>query len=87
MGDWCTGMHHTRTVPPGRALRVQDAGSPNLTRTCTHTNSKYPASSGGFQPAQWTPVPAGAGTMCHPAGKIRPPQLPGVPFLCLLSAA
>ena len=64
----------------GRALRVQDAGSLSLTRTCTHTNSRYPSSGGDFQPARWTPVPAGAGTMCHLAGKIRPQQARMCPF-------
>jgi len=36
-----TGAHRIRTVAPGQALRVQDGGSPSLTRTCTNTNSRY----------------------------------------------
>jgi hypothetical protein len=48
-----TGDQHIRVAPPGRAPRGQDGGlSGCLTRICTHTNSKYPASNGDFQPTR-----------------------------------
>jgi hypothetical protein len=41
-------------------------------------NIGFPAD---FQSARWTVVPAGAGTMCRHAGKIRQQQLPDAPLL------
>jgi hypothetical protein len=42
---------------------------------------QIPAPSGDFQPARWTVVPAGAGTMCRHAGRIGERRLPGSPLL------
>ena len=41
----------TRTVPPVGRCACRMAGFPSLTRTCTHTNSKYMLLKGIFQPA------------------------------------
>src|SRR5580704_9361765 len=79
-----TGDHRIRTVPSvGRCASRMAALSDTHPYLPAHEsqNIGFPAD---FQSARWPVKPAGAGTMCHHAGKIGERRLPDPPFLWIL---
>jgi hypothetical protein len=85
LGMWCWRPPHPPSAPRSGAVRAGCRLSEPHPYLHAH-ESQILSPSGDFQPAQWTPVPALVGTMCHRAGKIRQQQLPDAPFSCLLGA-